>query len=163
MERIKQFSVLLNRVLMGLAGVCLLAMIGLTCANIFLRLFGMPVRGTFELMGFLGAAVTAFALGYTQIRRGHIAVDVLINTFSRKTRQVLSALNNAICMAFFLLIAWQLSEKAQTLYQTGEVSETLRVVYYPFTYGVALGCLVLALVFATDFLKSFFNHVQGDK
>ena len=163
MERNKQVSVLLNKMLTGLAGLCLLAMIGLTCANIFLRLFGMPVRGTFELMGFLGATVTAFALGYTQLKRGHIAVDVLINTFSRRTRLFLSTLNNAVCMAFFLLIAWQLSEKAHTLHQTGEVSETLRIIYYPFTYGVALGCLLLALVFAADLCKPFFGHETGEK
>ena len=37
---------------------------------------------------------------------------------------------------------------------TGEVTETLRIIYYPFTYAVALGCFVLALVMLTDLLKS---------
>ena len=163
MDRIKQISVFLNKALIGLAGVGLLAMIGLTCSNIFLRLFGMPVRGTFEMMGFLGATVTAFALGYTQMKRGHIAVDVLINTFSRRTRRFLSVLNNAICMAFFLLVAWQLSKKAHILHQTGEVSETLRIIYFPFTYGVALGCLLLALVFVADLLKPLLDHERRHK
>jgi hypothetical protein len=38
--------------------------------------------------------------------------------------------------------------------KTGEVSETLRVIFYPFTYLVAAGCGVLALVFLRDLLKA---------
>ena len=37
---------------------------------------------------------------------------------------------------------------------TGEVSETLRVIFYPFTYAVAAGCGVMALVFLVDFLHA---------
>jgi hypothetical protein len=29
----------------------------------------------------------------------------------------------------------------------------LQIIYYPFAYGVALGCAVLSLVFLIDFLK----------
>jgi len=46
--------------------------------------------------------------------------------------------------------------KADILMQAGEVTETLRIIYYPFTYAVALGCLILALTFLTDLLKMLF-------
>ncbi|NCO61249.1 TRAP transporter small permease subunit, partial [bacterium] len=64
-----------NKALMMVAGCFLVAMIVLACANIFLRLVWLPISGTFELMGYFGAVVTAFALGYTQMSKGHIAVD----------------------------------------------------------------------------------------
>ena len=35
----------------------------------------------------------------------------------------------------------------------GETSETLRIIYYPFVYAVALCCLLLAFVLLIDFLK----------
>ena len=126
----------------------------LTCSNVFLRIFGKPIPGTFELMGYFGAVLTAFALGYTQVRRGHIAVDVLVFKFPGRMRNFLNTINYFICMIFFGLVAWQIVGYAATLHQTGELSETLRIIYYPFTYGVALGCFVLALVFLADFLKS---------
>jgi len=76
MELLDKISRVLNEILIWIAGVSLVTMILLTCANIFLRLVWMPVKGTYELMGFFGAIVTAFALGYTQIKRGHIGIDI---------------------------------------------------------------------------------------
>ena len=52
-------------------------------------------------------------------------------------------------------MSWQIAKYATTLLQTGEVTETLRFAYYPFTYGVALGCIALALALLVDFLKLF--------
>jgi TRAP-type C4-dicarboxylate transport system permease small subunit len=143
----------LNRILIFFGGISLVVMIVLTNANILSRLFWLPIRGTFELMGFMGAVVTAFALGYTQRRRGHISVDVLVNTFSEKTRQVLNALNNTVCLFFFALVTWQVAKTATILRNTGEVTETLRIIYYPFTYGVAVGFFVLSLVFLADLIR----------
>ncbi len=104
-------------------------------------------------MGYFGAVVATFALGYTQMRRGHISVDVLVNSFSKKTRRLLTVVNHSICVVFFSLAAWQLLNKAATLFRTGEVTETLRIVYYPFTIAVAVGCLALVLELAVSLLK----------
>ena len=95
------------------------------------------------------------------MKRGHISVDVLVLGFSKKTQRVLNAINCFICMIFFALVSWQIARYATTLWKTGEVTETLRIVYYPFTYGVALGCAILSLVFLTDFLRSIFH--EGDQ
>jgi TRAP-type C4-dicarboxylate transport system permease small subunit len=138
--------------LIGVAGIFLLAMVTLTCANICSRLIWMPIRGTFELMGFFGATTTAFALGYTQMKKGHISVDVLINTFSPKTRRILDSINNSIGLLFFSFLGWRIAEKAVVLKKTQEVSETLRFPYYPFTMGVAFGCVVLAGVMLRDLI-----------
>jgi TRAP-type C4-dicarboxylate transport system permease small subunit len=143
-----------NRWLVLAAGVFLVGMVLLTCANIGLRIAWLPVRGTFELMGFFGALVTAFSLAYTQAQRGHIAVDVLINTFPPGVRRLLGLVNSAVCAVFFAVVAWQLADKAAVLRQTGELTETLRVPYYPFTYGVAAGCAMLAVVFLAEGVRS---------
>jgi hypothetical protein len=57
-------------------------------------------------------------------------------------------------MFFFGIVTWQVFKYATTLRETGEVTETLQIIYYPFTYAVALGCLVLAFTFFVNFLKS---------
>ncbi len=155
MDLLDKISRFLNRTLVWMAGVFLVGMVLLTCSNIFLRLVWAPVRGTFELMGFFGAIVVAFTLGYTQIKRGHVAVDILVTQFSKKTRRILDSINYSICMIFFTVTAWQIAKWATTLRQTGEVTETLRIIFYPFTYGVAFGCIVLALVLLIDLLKLF--------
>jgi TRAP-type C4-dicarboxylate transport system permease small subunit len=151
---LERVSLLLNQLLMWIAGGIIGVMILLTCANILLRIFWMPIKGTFELMGYFGAVIMAFALGYTQIGRGHIAVDILVVRFSKRTRRVLDAVNCLICTIFFAIVTWQISAYATILWKTGEVTETLRIIYYPFTYCAALGCAALSLVFLTDFFKT---------
>ena len=134
-------------------GAALVGMIVLTGANILVRTVGDPIRGTFEFMGYGGAVVTALALGYTQKRRGHIAVNVLIDRFPPRVRKALNSVNDAACALFFIVITGQLMHKASGFVRTGEVSETLRVIFYPFTYTVALGCGLMALVFVLGLLR----------
>ena len=154
MEKFEKLIANLNRILLFIGGAFLVGMIVLTCANIFLRLVWVPIAGTYELMGFFGAMVGALALGWTQIKKGHIAVDVLIDTFSQGLRRWLNLINALACGAFIFLCAWQIWEKALVLKKTGEVTETLRVIYYPFTMAMALACAVLGLVFLKDFIKA---------
>ena len=104
MEFLQKISDTLNQALAWIAGSFLLAMILLTCANIFLRRVWTPLLGTFELMGYFGAIVTAFALGYTQIKKGHIAVDVLVLRFSEKTQAFLKV--STISSVWFFLPLW---------------------------------------------------------
>jgi TRAP-type C4-dicarboxylate transport system permease small subunit len=153
----------LNKVLICIAGLILVAMITMTCANIFLRIVWVPVKGTFELMGYGGAVVMAFALGMTQVKRGHIAVDILVQRFPKSTQRILTGINCIVCTLFFAVVSWQIAKYATTLLKTGEVTETLRIIYYPFTYGVALGCAILSLVFFTDLLKTFFQKVEDSE
>ena len=161
MKTLDKISQRLNQAFMWIAGCILAIMIFLTCANIFLRIVWKPISGTFELMGYFGAVITAFALGYTQLGQGHIGVDVIVLRFSERTRGILNGINSFICMVFFALVTWQIARYATTLWKTGEVTETLRIIYFPFTYAVALGCALLSLVFLTDFLRSFFQ--KGDE
>jgi TRAP-type C4-dicarboxylate transport system permease small subunit len=157
MEQLEKISRFLNQVLIWIGGFFLVAMILLTCANIFLRLVWTPVRGTFELMGFFSAIVAAFALGYTHIHRGHIGIDILVNGFSATAQRILSGINYAICMVFFAIAGWQIARWATVLRNTGEVTETLRIIFYPFVYAVSLGCILLALVLLVDILKVLFQ------
>lgn len=154
MAVLERITHLLNRLLVFCGGMFLVGMILLTCANIVCRAVWEPIRGTFELMGYFGAVATAAALAFTQLNHGHIAVNVLINRFSPKTCRRLNVFNNAACTLFFVMIAWQIGLKAHGFMKTGEVSETLRVIFYPFTYMVAAGCGVIALVFLVDLFQA---------
>jgi TRAP-type C4-dicarboxylate transport system permease small subunit len=152
---LEKISRILSIMFMWIAGVFMVAMILMTCANIFSRIVWVPIKGTFELMGFFGAVATAFALGFTQIKKAHISVDILVDLFSERTRTILNGINCFICMIFFGIAGWQIARWAGTIRKTGEVTETLRIIYYPFTYGVAFGCLLIALVLLVEFLKLF--------
>jgi len=144
------------KILVFAGGLFLLAMICLTCANIFFRIVWFPIRGTFEFMGYFGAIVTAFALAYTEMNRGHIAVDVMVNRFPKKIQKALYIVNSLVCFIFFAITTRFIFRKATILLRTGEVTETLQIIYYPFTYAVALGFGVLSLVMLSNTIKTLF-------
>ena len=80
---------------------------------------------------------------------------MLIVFIQMKMQRVLNGINCFLCVGFFSIIGWQITKYATNLWRTGEVTETLRIVYFPFTYAVALGCFSLALVFLVGGLQSF--------
>lgn len=144
----------LNTILITIAGLFLVGMMALACANVVSRGLGMPIKGTFELMGLFGAVVAAFALATTQMQRQHIAVDVLIKAFPPRVRRFLGILNYLIGTALFLLAAWQTGLLGINLWRVHELSETLRIMYFPFVYSVSLGCVVIALVLMIELIKT---------
>lgn len=151
---LEKISNVLNKWFVWVGGVALLLMIGIACANMLLRPLGSPLKGAYELVGFLGAMTVAFALGYAQITRSHIAVDILATHYSKLTQRVMNVISSFLCTIFFVLVAWQTAVFATTIWKRGETSETLRIIYHPFVYLVALCCLLLAFVLFIDFLKS---------
>lgn len=130
--------------------------------SVYLREVIRPIPGVVELMGFMGALVLAFTLGYTRIHKGHIAVDVCIRLFSKKVQIWLLAANNLLLCVFSGLIAYQVMVKGLTIRKYGEVSETLGMQYSPVVFGVAIGALALCLVFAVDFLVYLFPEPDED-
>jgi TRAP-type C4-dicarboxylate transport system permease small subunit len=155
MGLLARISDILNKILLGIAGVLLLGTVFLTCANIFLRMVWVPIDGTFELVGFFGAVLTAFALGYTQLRQGHIAIDILTMQYPDRLQTVVSGTNGLLCGLFFSFCGWRVAVWAATISREGEVTETLRIIFHPFIYCVAFGCFVLAFVLFIDTLRMF--------
>ncbi|MFO8032698.1 MAG: TRAP transporter small permease subunit [Desulfohalobiaceae bacterium] len=135
----------LNRIYLFLAGVVLMGLMLLACANMLLRFFGHPLQGTFEILGLGGAFVAASALGSTQLNKGHIQVDILpaLPGVAGKAVQLLGRL---ACVLFFALLSWQLLKLGGQLAVSGELSETLRLAYYPVVLAVGLGFVLLVLV-----------------
>jgi len=162
MDLLDKLSRLLSYALLWLAGLMLAAMTVITCLNVFLRMFGYPLNGTFELMGLFGAIVTAFALGYSQMTKKHIAIDIVVGRFGNRTKKMLNFINYLLSAIFFSIAAYHIASWAGILMKTGEVTETLRIIFYPFAYGVALGCAVFALVFLNESLKSVLKEQETD-
>jgi len=150
---LEKISNLLNKWFIWIGGAALLIMMGISCANMFLRPFGVPLKGAYELAGFLGALTIALPLGYAQITRAHISVDILASQFSKRTQKIMNTISSFLSMIFFALVAWQVFVFATTIWKRSETSETLRIIYYPFVYTVAFCCALLALVLFIDFVK----------
>ena len=146
----------INKISMILGGVAVLALMLLATGNVVLRIFHLPFRGTYEIVAFLGAIVIAFALGYTQKNRDHIVVDILSEKFPKKLQTLIEALSDVVITLFFGMVSWQVYVWGMKIYESHEVSETLKVVFHPFVFAVAVGFALLCFSALVDFLKKLF-------
>lgn len=152
--RLEQLGDLMARAMAALAGCILILMMLLACANIAGRAFGEPVKGTFELVGFMGALTAGLSLAFAQRHKAHIFVAFFVARFSRRVRLVLDAAVYLCSALFFAVACIELKTFAGFIVDMGELSETLHLAYYPFVYIVAAGCGVMAYVLGVSFLKT---------
>ena len=153
LERVNDF---LNKILMFLGSVAVLLLMSIATVNASLRIpfIKSTWRGAYETVGFLGAIVIAFALGYTQKRKDHIVVDILTEKFPKKVNRILDGINYFITTIFFAIISWQVFVWGMKVSRSGEVSETLKIAFHPFIYSVAFGFAVFSLTLIIDFINN---------
>lgn len=131
-----------------------IAMMLLSTADVALRIFGKPIPGTYELVGFLGTIVVSFALAFTSMEKGHIAVEILVERLPQRTQFAIETFTNFVSSLVFGLIAYQAFLYALDIKKSGEVSLTLQMPVYPFLFGMAVGFSLLCLLLIADFIKS---------
>jgi TRAP-type C4-dicarboxylate transport system permease small subunit len=157
---LERLSELLRKSMMIVGGVSLLAITLLATMNVALRIFQVPVSGSYEVVSFLGAIVTAGALGHTQKRKDHIVVDILSDKFPSKVKRVLDRVSYLLILVFFSIVSWQTFVYGKRLMRTGELSETLKIAYYPFVFLVGIGFAVLALTSFLDLIETFWTREE---
>ncbi len=156
-----RFSLILNKGLAFVAGFSLISMMLVTVGEMVFRMFGKPMAGTIEIIGWLAAVTTAFALGYTQIHEGHVSIDLFTRRFAPQSRAMVNMLVYLTSTALFVIVTWHVFSHAGVLKQTGSLSETMQVIVYPWVYLVSLGCAGLTLALLVDFLKLCGNVFSG--
>ena len=161
MDLLDRISALLNKGLAFVAGCCLIAMMLVTVGEMVSRMFGNPMAGTVETIGWLAAVTTAFALGYTQIHQGHVSIDLFTNRLNPRLRAVINILVYLASTALFMVVTWNIFRHADVLKQSGSLSETMKVIVYPWVYLVSLGCAGLTLALLVDFAKSCVSVLSG--
>jgi len=147
-------SRILNEGLAWAAAALLGAMMLFSVTDMVMRGFGVTVAGSYEVIGWLSAAAMALALGTVQRHKGHVAMELVVVKLGRRNRAVVETLMALISLAVFAVVAFYVMRYGRVLHETGSLSETLRVIVYPWVYVVGLGCTGLTLALLVDFLRS---------
>ncbi len=148
----------LSRILDSLAGIILAATALLIVANIFGRtVLQSSILGTYEMVGFLTAAVVGLALARCALENGHIAVGLFVERLPAGPQRVVELAAGFPIFVFLCFISYNLFVYGAIIAATGEVAPTTQMIYHPFVYLVALGFLVLALTLLLKLLRLFFG------
>ncbi|MDA8259126.1 MAG: TRAP transporter small permease subunit [Betaproteobacteria bacterium] len=147
-------SRVLNEGLAWTAAALLGAMMLFSVADMVMRGFGVTIAGSYEVIGWLSAVAMALALGTVQRHKGHVAMELVVVKLGRRSRALVEALMALISLALFAVVAFYVVRYGRVLHETGSLSETLRVIVYPWVYVVGLGCAGLTLALLVDCLRS---------
>jgi TRAP-type C4-dicarboxylate transport system permease small subunit len=153
-DHFRSFLIKFQQFKLLMAGVSLLLMVLIGFANVVCRNFWQPLKGSFEIIGYLGAITIALSLGSAQLEKKHVIVDIITRKYSPKWRRLTSAIGHFCGTLFFSLAAWQTWLWGDIIRHAGETSETLHLIFYPFIYLTAFGFAYLALVLLSDFCIS---------
>jgi TRAP-type C4-dicarboxylate transport system permease small subunit len=141
---------LLNKV----ASAALLAIMLLTCLDVSMRYFlSRPIAGTYDVVSLLGAVLASFAMPFTMLQKGHVAVEILIQSLSRSKQLIIETLTHVLGILLFLILVWQSVVLAQDMKAAGEVTPTLLVPFYPILYCMAVCFFGLCLAILVNLLQ----------
>ena len=143
----------LSTIMYACAGVMLSFMMVLTVADVVLRYLGRPIPGTYELVGLSGAVVIGFAIPYTSLVRGHIFVEFLIDRFEKGRRDVVLMTTKILILLLFIGFGTYLFRTGMDMAASGEVTQILRIPFYPVVYAMGVCCFIECLVMVSDMMR----------
>ena len=137
-----------------LAAASLTAMILLTSIDVSMRyFFNRPIAATYDLVSLMGAIVAAFAMPYTMLMRGHVAVDLLVRKLSEKKQLAVETTTHVVGILLFLIMVWQCYVLASDMKAAGEVMPTILLPFHPIVYAMSVCFFMLCLAILVNLLK----------
>jgi TRAP-type C4-dicarboxylate transport system permease small subunit len=155
MERLKTLVPLLSKLMAVIAGITLVFVMLLTVLDVILRYFGRPITGVYDLVALGGAVVIGFSMPLAAEKRVHVFMEMAFQGHSRTVKQILNLLTRLIVFGISFLVAWNLVQLGIDFRHTGEVSLTIKIVYYPIAIGLGACFFIQMLVLAVQILQVF--------
>jgi len=157
---VERFVFPLSRVLHKLALGSLMLMMLLTVGDVvgrylvgWLPLF-KPIPGTLELTEFMMVIIVYSALGYTQVCREHISIDVVVSRFSPWAQSVIDSIIYLFSLVLLSIVTWQSAAYAHRIFEEHDISGVLSLPVYPVLMVVTFGSFIFCLTMLVSLLIS---------
>ena len=155
MEKLKRLVSRLSQFMGVVAGTTLVFVMLLTVLDVILRYFGYPIIGVYDLVALGGGIVIGFSMPLAAERKVHVFMEMALQANSRTAQRVLSLMTRLIVFGISFLVAWNLIRLGLGFRETGEVSLTIKIVYYPIAIGLGVCFFVQMLVVLVEILEGF--------
>jgi len=163
LDYLNKFNEQLSRVFVRIAGISLVGTMLLAVGNMISRQVYVPWGAAWEVVGFLTAITVAFSLGYSQLNKVHVTIDLVVDRFPPRLRSLAESITYLFSIFLFSVAARHIYLYAERMQAQGVLAETLRLPYYPLIYAVSVAFICFNLVLLSDFLKSLKRLITGDR
>lgn len=146
------------RFMTAIGAVVLATMMCLSVADICGRnFFNRPIDGTYEIVSLMVVLVGCLGLGYCQLVKGNIMIDVVTSRLSPRWQATLNVISYLISIAVCGIVCWQISLRMHDylLKQFGGKTITLGIVLWPFMFVMALCFAWVTVIFCIDLYHAF--------
>ena len=155
MEKLKRIVSGLSKFMGVIAGTTLIFVMLLTVLDVILRYFGYPMIGVYDLVALGGGIIIGFSMPLAAERKVHVFMEMALQANSRTTQRILSLVTRLIVFGISFLVAWNLIRLGLGFRETGEVSLTIQIVYYPIAIGLGVCFFIQMLVILVEILEGF--------
>ena len=139
----------------GVSLVALVVMAAITVVDVAGRyLLNRPLLGALELSEILLVLLTFGGFAYTELRNGHVDVDVLVERFPPRVRALCETLAALLSTAFWGAIAGRTVVRAIDIHRAGETTANLSIPIGPLVWAAAVGSALFALTLLVRTLAS---------
>jgi len=159
-KEVKQYNPIVMwicRVMAGIATVVLGIILVLAICDICGRNFFMrPLEGVVELIGMLMVVMGFLGLGYCQLVKGNVMIDIVTSRFSERGQAIFSIFSYIICIVICSLITWQGGIRAwEYIFKTtGGYTALLHIIYWPFLMLMAVSFAWVTVIFILDLIQA---------
>jgi TRAP-type C4-dicarboxylate transport system permease small subunit len=129
-----------------LAGTAVLGMMGVTVADVVLRVFKVGIVGAYDIVRVCGVVAISCALPYITAVKGHIAIEFLYRSFAPPGRRVLDFGFRLVALVLFAFLVYQNIRYGVSLYASGELMPTLRMPVFWMPGLIAFNALLVFIV-----------------
>lgn len=155
-QRWDDFGRIVGSICNLIAGGSVLFMAIITFADVSGRFFNYAIPGTYELVELMMAPAVFLALFYAQRRGTHIRITILYQRFHGRTRIWLDVFASFIGCLVLAITGWGLLLWGITSWKIKEVAlGMVDIPVYPFKFIAAIGCLMLAITYCGNTMRSF--------
>ncbi len=149
-KTVRRINSALRYLCMGL----LFFMMALGTVDVFGRyLFNKPILGTLEVFEILLPAIVLLGLGYTQEKKAHVTMEIVISHLSSRTQTILGLFTSGCALVISALILWRGWLLVISFWQMGRTIPTIGVPMFLPQLLVPIGAFTLCLVLIVQMLQ----------
>jgi TRAP-type transport system small permease protein len=149
---IKKIIYGVNGLMLRVAMLLTLLMVFVTVADVLGRLFFTQIPGVFELTRLTLGVIVFTSLGWSQINKVHIAINLFVSRIPFIWQNLIDVFNYLVASVTFSLAFWQMLKYADRLYNVKQVTAVLGIPIHPWVFISAVGVLFFTLVLIWDLI-----------
>lgn len=147
----------MSRALIVIAGVALLALVGLLVSNALLAQIDSPFRWTYEVVSILGLIIGGFALAEAQVTQTHVSIDIITAKLGKRVQLVLATIVTITSIILFVYLSTGVFQYSTTQMANQSATEQLQIPEWSIIILLFLGLLGLIYALFGDIGKIYLS------